>query len=429
MEEISRTTEELIEEIAALSGKIEELQQSDRLCKEAEQRQHLTAEILGILNDPTGLTDAIRRILLVIKGKTDFEAVGIRLRVGDDFPYFVQEGFSDEFLLAENSLVFRTLDGQPCRGPDGNLSLECTCGLVLSGKTDPSNPLFTTGGSAWTNNSLPLLELPADQDPRFHPRNRCIHEDFLSVALIPIRSDQEIIGLLQLNDRQADRLNLEMIQYLEGISASIGVALQRKQMEEELKESQERYSILFNNHHTVMLLIDPETGSLVDANPAACSYYGYSLSELKSKKITDINILTPEEVFLEMNAAKAEQRNLFYFQHRLADSEIRPVEVYSGPIIIKGKKILYSIIHDISQRKKAEAEKERLIQELQEALSKIKTLSGFLPICSSCKKIRDDQGYWQQIESYIRDHSEAEFSHGICPDCAKKLYPTYIKPK
>jgi DNA-binding NtrC family response regulator len=72
--------------------------------------------------------------------------------------------------------------------------------------------------------------------------------------------------------------------------------------------------------------------------------------------------------------------------------------------------------------KQAEEEREKLIHKLQEALAKVKTLSGMLPICASCKKIRDDKGYWNQIESYIRDHSEAEFSHSICPDCKKKLY-------
>ena len=72
--------------------------------------------------------------------------------------------------------------------------------------------------------------------------------------------------------------------------------------------------------------------------------------------------------------------------------------------------------------KRAEEEREKLIHELQEALAKVRTLSGMLPICASCKKIRDDKGYWNQIESYIRDHSEAEFSHSICPDCKKKLY-------
>ena len=73
--------------------------------------------------------------------------------------------------------------------------------------------------------------------------------------------------------------------------------------------------------------------------------------------------------------------------------------------------------------KRAEEAREKLICELQEALASIKILRGMLPICSSCKKIRDDKGYWNQIESYIRDHTEAEFTHGICPECMKKLYP------
>ncbi len=74
-------------------------------------------------------------------------------------------------------------------------------------------------------------------------------------------------------------------------------------------------------------------------------------------------------------------------------------------------------------------ERERLITELQEALAKVKLLSGFLPICASCKKIRNDQGYWQQIEAYIGEHSEAEFSHSICPDCAMRLYGKFYKEK
>lgn len=71
-------------------------------------------------------------------------------------------------------------------------------------------------------------------------------------------------------------------------------------------------------------------------------------------------------------------------------------------------------------------ERDKLVQELQDALARVKTLSGLLPICASCKKIRDDQGYWNQIEVYIRDHSEAEFTHGLCPDCARKHYPEYF---
>ncbi len=79
---------------------------------------------------------------------------------------------------------------------------------------------------------------------------------------------------------------------------------------------------------------------------------------------------------------------------------------------------------EIEQRIAIENEREGLIRELREALAKVKTLSGLLPICASCKKIRDDGGYWNQIEAYISKHSEAEFTHGICPECARKLYPS-----
>ncbi|MFC1834008.1 PAS domain-containing protein [Thermodesulfobacteriota bacterium] len=83
------------------------------------------------------------------------------------------------------------------------------------------------------------------------------------------------------------------------------------------------------------------------------------------------------------------------------------------------------IARDITARKQAQNEREQLVTELQRALAHVRQLSGLLPICASCKNTRDDRGYWQQIEEYIRDHSEADFSHGICPECARKLYPEF----
>ena len=111
------------------------------------------------------------------------------------------------------------------------------------------------------------------------------------------------------------------------------------------------------------------------------------------------------------------------FRHR--DGRRVPVLVQSRLLRDEGGKIVgtRATIQDISERKRSEEERERLIVELQEALARIKTLSGLLPICSSCKKIRDDKGYWSQIETYIRDHTEADFSHGLCPVCADELYP------
>ena len=85
------------------------------------------------------------------------------------------------------------------------------------------------------------------------------------------------------------------------------------------------------------------------------------------------------------------------------------------------------VARNITERKRSEAERERLILELQHALGEVKTLSGLLPICAACKKIRDDKGYWNQIETYIASHSDADFTHSICPDCMKDLYPDLIR--
>ncbi len=130
----------------------------------------------------------------------------------------------------------------------------------------------------------------------------------------------------------------------------------RRQAEEALKQSEERYRSLFQNNHAVMLLIDPDNADIVDANPAAGAYYGFSPEELQAKKMTEINTLPVEQIRGEMQRACSGEQQQFYFQHRLASGEVRDVEVYSGPIMIKGKKLLYSIVHDITERRRLEAE-------------------------------------------------------------------------
>jgi DNA-binding response OmpR family regulator len=112
----------------------------------------------------------------------------------------------------------------------------------------------------------------------------------------------------------------------------------------------------------------------------------------------------------------------------LADHELGLEAVNRGAqdYLVKGQvngEMLVRSIRYAIERKRIENEKEQVIAELQEALAKVKLLSGFIPICASCKKIRDDTGYWQQVEAYIQKHSNAEFSHSICPDCSHKLYP------
>jgi PAS domain S-box-containing protein len=129
-----------------------------------------------------------------------------------------------------------------------------------------------------------------------------------------------------------------------------------KMAEDKLRESEARYRSIFHNNHAVMLLIDPENGKIIDANKAACDYYGYALDELRNLEISDINILTPDQIQMEMQLAKSTRRKHFFFQHRLADGQIRDVQVFSGPVFVDGRETLYSIIHDITDRKRAESE-------------------------------------------------------------------------
>ncbi len=203
--------------------------------KQAEIYRDIGREILQLLNEPNDLKESIQRVLTTLKTRTRVDAVGLRLQEKEDFPYFAQDGFSEDFLQTENTLLERNNDGGVCRDKDGNVCLECTCGLVLSGKTDASSPLFTKGGSFWSNDAVSLLDLPPDQDSRSRPRNNCIHQGYSSVALIPVQTRGRILGLIQLNDKRQDRFTLDTIEMLEDIAAHIGSALMRRRAEEAIK--------------------------------------------------------------------------------------------------------------------------------------------------------------------------------------------------
>ena len=138
------------------------------------------------------------------------------------------------------------------------------------------------------------------------------------------------------------------------IRVAITDITERKRTEEELKRSEERFRSMFERHSAVMLLIEPKTGRIIDANIAAERFYGYSISQICSKFIQDINVLSPDVVENERNLALQEHRNYFVFPHRLANGEVRTVEVHSSPIEQNGNPILFSVIHDITERERAE---------------------------------------------------------------------------
>jgi PAS domain S-box-containing protein len=202
---------------------------------------------------------------------------------------------------------------------------------------------------------------------------------------------------------------------------------ERKQMDEALKESESKFRSVAQSANDAIISSD-KNGHIVFWNSAAQRMFGYTESEILGRSLTD---LMPQDF------RQAHQKGLSTYpsksESRIIGKTVEMVgltkEGMEFPIELSvsswntGKDIFYAgIIRDISERKQFEKERDQLILDLQNSLAKVKTLSGLLPICASCKKIRD-------IEGYIRKHSDATFSHGICPECTEKLYPDFYPKK
>lgn len=143
------------------------------------------------------------------------------------------------------------------------------------------------------------------------------------------------------------------------LTVALGLLLSRRMAYQtslnQLQQSEERYHALFDNSHTVMLIIDPDSGAIVAANPAAASYYGWTQEQLAGMRMAEINTLPPAEIAAEMSHARTRLSNRFEFHHRRADGTVRDVEVFSGPIKVGDRSLLFSIVHDIAERRQAEA--------------------------------------------------------------------------
>ncbi len=169
---------------------------------------------------------------------------------------------------------------------------------------------------------------------------------------------------------------------------------ERKKAENALRESEERFRKLFQQHAAVNLIIDPDTGNIIDANEAASRFYGWSIEELRRMRIQQINVLSPEAVKAEMEKAATLESARFEFRHQKADGSIRDVEVFSNKIEIVGKGLLYSIVHDITDRKLTE-------DALRESEEKFRLTFDFSPDSVNIHRLEDGQ-YVDINEGFIR---------------------------
>jgi PAS domain S-box-containing protein len=181
-------------------------------------------------------------------------------------------------------------------------------------------------------------------------------------------------------------------------------------------ETEKTYGALLENALDAVLLTRPD-GAVLYANPSACTLFGYTIDEFR---ILGRNaVVDHSDPRLAKALEERRQSGRFWGVMTLVRKDgTRFLGEVSSAVFsdTSGEQRTSMFIRDVTER-------ERMIGKLQDALSKAKQLSGLLPICASCKRIRNDEGYWQDVAGYISEHSDAGFSHGICPDCRRRLYP------
>ncbi|MFA7331760.1 MAG: PAS domain S-box protein [Candidatus Delongbacteria bacterium] len=190
------------------------------------------------------------------------------------------------------------------------------------------------------------------------------------------------------------------------------------------QESQQRFETLFRRNPALMAINDAQTLQFVDINESFVKALGYSREELLGRTSRELELFPDPE-----QQARVAEMVRTYGKVEEVELSVRDkagqlhAGLFAGDLVeSQGQHYFLTVMVDISERRRAAEERERVIVELRSAMDQIKTLKGIVPICAKCKKIRDDRGYWQQVEAYISQRTEANFSHGLCPDCVETLY-------
>ena len=277
----------------------EELEKRVRELEQAAVDQHLfvkeqlmVSEVLKLIDETENLKDLLAGILSRMKEWSGCEAVGIRLKEGVDFPYFVTSGFPGRFVELERHLCSYDEDGDVERDKDGNPILECMCGNIISGRFDPSKNFFTMDGSFWSNSTTKLLQATTDADRQARTRNRCNSAGYESVALIPLRSAGETFGLIQLNDHRKGCFSPESIAAYRRIADYVAGFLAKRQARSALRKSEAHLRALLDTLPDLVWLKDPD-GAYLSCNSRFESFFGSKETDIIGK--TDYEFM-PEEL-------------------------------------------------------------------------------------------------------------------------------------
>jgi PAS domain S-box-containing protein len=345
---------------------------SDR--KHVEAERAITLDLLRLIGSQNDLHGLMREVTRLLREWSECDAVGIRLREGDDFPYFETRGFPAEFVQAESQLCARDAQGYPMRDSAGNPVLECMCGNVLCGRFDPAKPFFTANGSFWSNCTTDLLATTTEGDRQTRTRNRCNAEGYESVALIALRAGNATLGLLQLNDRQKGRFTPERIALLERLATSLGVAIAHRHAQAEVLKREERFRDLAEMLPETIYETDL-SGHLTFVNRQAFEMFGYTPADI-SAGLDCLDMLIPADrprgaAGMQKVMQGVADRGTEYTAIR-KDGSTFPILIFSAAVQREGKPAgLRGIIVDIGQLKEAERHLLAYQGELQSLASEL----------------------------------------------------------
>ncbi len=349
-------------------------------------------------------------------------------------------GSIGEFLQADRSYLILTSD----RGKTIEESYEwCADGIERHIK-DLNGFLLEIFGWEWDIvTGLEPLNIPriADLPPKTFLEKKVFQAlGIQSLVLIPLAIKETCVGLLGLDSiRSEKKWEQAEIELLKGTGTAIVDILAHRRGDAALKDTLQRIERIKKEWEStadylseLVFLIDNQ-GSVIRSNRAVESWHLGSVLNVKGRTMHEIlhpGCINPECIFTALLPRVWEKPN----QNRAVKWEFpdrilkRYLSVYIRPILIRVEgrvevSCAVVAINNITRSKTRERERDKLVHELERSVSKSRMLTGLLPICSSCKKIRDEEGRWNHVEVYIRDHSEADFTHSICPECRRKLYP------
>ncbi|MBP7653660.1 PAS domain S-box protein [Candidatus Dependentiae bacterium] len=323
--------------------------------KNAEDKLKATVELLRICNKSENLTELIKSLTVYFQQYTSCTSIGVRLRKGNDFPYYETIGFSEEFILAENNLCAKDQKNELIRDYIGHPALDCMCGNILCKRFDPSKPFFSQRGSFWSGCTSELLANTTEADRQSKTRNRCNGEGYESVALIPLRVKDETFGLFQFNDKRKGLFTEKKISFYEDLIDYVAIAVANLKKDDEIQESNRFNQQIINSANEGIIVYDNNLNYTV-WNP-----YMERLTGLTSDKVIGKHPLTLfpfiketpllKNLYLALDGKTLETLTFqFYLIHNQKKGWVTDT---SAPLLNNDGKIIgiISVVRDITSEK------------------------------------------------------------------------------